>query len=442
MSIGGFLDGLADSASDAYDAAADVVSDAGEAVSGAGQAVTEAATQAYDSAADAVGEAVDTAEDAASRAAAWGSHVYDQGAQALESAMEAVGLGGAEEDVDALEGGMDESLRNSGDPSEVVDLSSREKVQEFLNTYGQKDRLDSTESDMARCQSNVVIAGLLLKGGPEAVGEGLEGPLAKAEAELAKLDGMGADDRAALMTALEKDHGRPYSEAEVQKAIDGRRAALETAIRDMKSARDKCEEGDELTRGDLDRAADALLHTYSAGTDYNWEGKLWSAGLPGSVVNQMERDANLTTQASPDQVGENAGVVSWFTADRGEVSGNVWERIPPGGSAHVGVNLWGETGTGPGGEEIQHDSGNRYYYEAGGQRHYLRQNVNHAVMFGRNDDGSRFIYNPLGDPPYMSEDPNDPASGEALEAMSRRLVAERQRGWLDSDHEAKVTNFG
>lgn len=403
----GLLDSVSEGLSNAYNEVTEAASDVADVVS-----------DAADTVADAAGEVVDTVVDAGTSAAAWGEHVADQGAQWIRDKIE------GEAPTDNVEGGANMRASNSGDPNERVDLSP-DKVGDFLKTFGQKDKLDETTSDRARCQSNVIVAGLLLKGGPEGLKGGLEKGLAKAEQDLKSLP----DGEPGSSEAAKKD-------------------ALKNAVSEYKRTIAAIDSG-EVTRGDLDRAGDALWHTFTTKDNYSVgkddQGRWRTDGLAGSTVNEMERLVGLTTQQAPEEVGEQSAwnPANWFQDDNAEVSDEVWGRIGSGQTAHVGVNLYGEhiaTGKGPNGEAVQYDGDRPYFVTGSGKKEYLEEDVNHAVLFGRNAEGQRFIYNPIGEPPYLVEKPGDQASTKALDEMSAKLMANRKSGG-GGDYRAKVTRF-
>lgn len=58
--------------------------------------------------------------------------------------------------------------------------------------------------------------------------------------------------------------------------------------------------------------------------------------------------------------------------------------------------------------------------------------VNHAVLFGKNADGTRYIYNPMG----------DSKSSEALDKMAAKMMGMKKFGSVTDDFHSKVTNYG
>ena len=81
----------------------------------------------------------------------------------------------------------------------------------------------------------------------------------------------------------------------------------------------------------------------------------------------------------------------------------------------------------------------------GVDRVYVRPNehtgINHAVLFGKNADGTRYIYNPLGDPPYLSEKKGDSKSSAALDKMAASLMAQKGFGTVTDDYHSQVTTY-
>lgn len=316
--------------------------------------------------------------------------------------------------------GLAAAPRNSGDPNQPVDLSSKENIQKFLASYGQNDRLDSTNSDESRCQSNVMVAGLLLKGGPEALQKGLVNARADAAEQL-------------------------------KTATGPKKTNLENALKEYDSAIAGLQSG-KPTQGQLDGAADALFHTMSKPTDYKPDGSVYSDGADPAAISKMEKTLGLTGGQGAQQVGE----YHWYnpaqvwTNNNQEVANNIFAQIPNGSSAHVGVNLFGEamaTGKGPNGEPVQKsDSGEPYYIPKGladsvDNRQYLNKPINHAVLFGKNSDGTRYIYNPNGNPPYLSEKKGDKASSQALDTMAADLISRQKKGFFTDDYGSKMTNY-
>ncbi|MBI2566657.1 MAG: hypothetical protein HYV63_06460 [Candidatus Schekmanbacteria bacterium] len=172
----------------------------------------------------------------------------------------------------------------------------------------------------------------------------------------------------------------------------------------------------------------------------------------------MEQVTGLTSRSEAEEVGEQSGwnPENWFQDDNGEVSDNVWEKIGNGKSGHVGVNLNGEylaEGHGPNDEPLKTDSRGTPYLEVGDKRdglnpdninnsfnpprYYLNDESNHAVVFGRTEDGQRYIYNPYGTPPLLRERKGDSASSEAIDRMSKNLMARKG----DGDYHAKLTQY-
>ncbi|MBL8919335.1 MAG: hypothetical protein JNJ54_10770 [Myxococcaceae bacterium] len=315
-----------------------------------------------------------------------------------------------------VEGGTNWSQKNSGKPDEVVDLNDKEK---FLSTYGQKDQLDSTRSDEARCQSNTIIAALLMKGGPEEVKKGLS---------------------AALATAREQ---------QASETDPNRKKALDRAVTNLQSAVDGLSAG-KVTRGQLDKAADAMwtLMVPARENDrqhFDKDGDPVGGitGISTSAIREMEKTVGLTDGSAPVIVKEK-----WFapfTDDNREVSDKVWDKIEPGKSAHVATNLYGEhkaTGLGPDGKPITiSGKGQPYIYE-NGEMKLLNAHAQHAVLFGKNADGTRYIYNPLADPPYLTEKKGDKASSEKLDAMAANLMGLQKGKSSDSnDWQAEVTAY-
>jgi putative sterol carrier protein len=341
-------------------------------------------------------------------------------------------LFGSDAPAKGVEGGADLGRKNGGDPSEVVDLKDPAK---FLSTYGQKDKDDDTVTDGSRCQSNTIIAGLLMKGGPDEVKAGLTKALDKAKAQL----------------SVETDPGR--------------KKALEGAVKNLQSAVDGLSAG-KVTRGQLDHAADALFMVMTPAKDPNTNQAQFAAdgtpapGLKGvekDQIREMEKQVGLTDGADATLVKEK-----WFapfTDDNREVSDNVWDKIQPGKAAHVGVNLYGEDkakGEDQWGNKLQYTSEGLPFYtervpnpdykpgkpETIDVRHYVDQEAQHAVLFGKNADGTRYIYNPMGDPPYMTEKPGDKASSEALDTMSASLMGVKKGKTASSnDWTAEVTPY-
>src|SRR5205085_136951 len=142
-------------------------------------------------------EAVEeTVVDSAKTAAAWGGHVAHQAASVLESRLKLPSavkpkakVAAAAAQATQKEGGVNESLKNSGDPNQVVDISSPQAIHQTLATLGQKDQVDDTDADFSRCQSNVILAGLLVKGGKTELRAGLDKARADAKGQLAGATG-------------------------------------------------------------------------------------------------------------------------------------------------------------------------------------------------------------------------------------------------------------
>lgn len=333
-------------------------------------------------------------------------------------------LEGKSSDAPSVQGeGGPTSKPNGGDPNEKVDLGNPDKIKDFLSTYGQRDKTDSTNSDGARCQSNVMVAGLLLKGGVPELQKGLQTARDDAQKQL--------------------DGG----------ATGGKKIALQNAIKEYDEALGGLKSGSP-TRGQLDKAADALFHTMAQPSVYNDKGEPTADGIGEKQISEMENKLGLGGGEAHD-VGE----YKWYnpaqlwTDNNEEVANKVFESIPNGGSAHVGVNLYGEAlakQAGPNGEKIQKSDRGELYYIPGDKpdqvtnREYIyradgkERGINHAVLFGKSADGSRFIYNPNGDPPMISE---KSAGKKQFEAMAADLIARQKAGTVTDDYKARVTNY-
>lgn len=332
-----------------------------------------------------------------------------------------------------VEGGADLGVKNSKNPDEKVDLGDKEK---FLATWGQKDSNTDTLSDGARCQSNTIIAGLLAKGGPDEVKKGLSN----------------ARDLANEQLKTEADPNR--------------KKALELAVKNLGAAIDGIG-AKSITRGQMDHAADALFTVMTPAKNGDRQ-QFDAEGLPAegnkgvneSDIRNMEKCVGLTQGQEGTTVKE-----AWLaplTDDNREVSDKVWKSIEPGKSAHVAVNLYGEhiaTGKDPYGNDMKKDRNGEPYFDeripnpnwnpadnASEQfkvkRHYVNEEAQHAVLMGKNADGTRYIYNPMGDPPYMTEKPGDKASSEALDKMAASLMGvQKGKGRDSNDWQAEVTPY-
>jgi hypothetical protein len=328
-----------------------------------------------------------------------------------------------ESSADVKEGGVDMKRANSGKPEEVVNLSDKSKIQDFLNTYGQKDQNADTNSDGARCQSNVMVAGMLMKGGTPGLITGLKNAKVEAEKELSTATG-------------------------------GRKLALEASIKNLTTAVQHLDAGT-ATRGDLDHAADALFHTMAKTATYNDKGEVTTSGIEHKNIQAMEKTLGLTGGEEAKEVGEYSTLnpMQLYYGNDEEVANKTWESIQPGQTAHVGVNLYGEhlaNGAGPEGEKIEKSSSGKLFYQPKGtsavsDRVYVRSNeqggINHAVLFGKNQDGTRYIYNPLGDPPYTTEKKGDSKSTDALDKLAASLMAQKKFGKVTDDYHSQVTTY-
>jgi hypothetical protein len=266
-----------------------------------------------------------------------------------------------------------------------------------------------------------------------------------------------------LQSGLEK--ARADAQGQIDKgATGGKLIALQNAVKEYDSALSGLKSGNP-TRGQLDGAADALFHTMAPADIYNAKGEPTSSGMDESRITSMEKEVGLTTQDKANDVG----MYKWynpanlFRGNDREVVNNLYDQIPNGGTAHVGVNLYGEAlakGAGPDGEPIQKSSSGELYYQPKGtadndvsSRVYINlkpaangsgsqeRGIDHAVLFGKNADGTRYIYNPNGDPPYLSEKKGDSASTDALNKMAASLMARTKANSAFDDYGAKITNY-
>jgi hypothetical protein len=334
-----------------------------------------------------------------------------------------------------VEGGADMGVKNGGDPNEKVDLNDKEA---FLKTFGQKDRDEDTLSDGARCQSNTIIAGLLMKGGPDEVKKGLTNV---------------------------RDLANDQLKTETDPA---RKKALETAVKNLNGAIDGIA-NKTATRGQLDHAADALFTVMTPAKDKDGKAQFNADGTVTDGIKGADKDEIRKMEAKVGlSQGQEATTVKekWFapfTDDNREVSDKVWDSIKPGESAHVAVNLYGEhvaTGKDPWGQPLKYDDNKQPYFEErvpnpkynprnpnSEETIVVRRSINreaqHAVLMGRNADGTRYLYNPMGDPPYVSEKKGDKASVEAFDKMSTSLMGvQKGKSNTSNDWQAEVTKYG
>jgi hypothetical protein len=333
------------------------------------------------------------------------AHMYDPGATAL-----AAKLGAPDRDI--APGAV--GAAGQSDEAAHVDLGSHEKVEAFLAGWSQNDYLSDTKSDSGRCQSNSMMAALLLKGGPEGLSKGLMNAALKAR------------ERAENMTAAEK-------------ALDpARYQRLQEAAKTLAKAADAAQNND-LTYSKLDHAANALFETFASPDDLaNVEGNN-QGGMDKADIAAEEKALGLTDGGPREEV--NA------TPFGGHASDQVWGDIKPGQCAHVDVmgdGEWLAKGHGPHGEPIEKKDGTYCYLDKTTQpQQYMDVEgpTNHAVVFGREKDGARYIYNPEGHPNLVKENPNDAQSVKDFEKLSHALMGKKDGLPYQDTSYAYVTKY-
>jgi hypothetical protein len=432
MSIGDFASGVGDSIRNFADDVSSGIDEAKQTASDAIDSASQALSEAADTVEEAASQAVDDVEEGARSAAAWAGHQADAAASWLQSRIDpqSAPVGGAEG------GGLGDSVQTLP-PDQPVDLASPEGREKFLSQWGQVDREKDTKTDDARCQSNTAMAGLLQKGGPEELAKGLENAKKAAEE-------------------------RAKSESDPD-----RKAMLEKAAKQLGETADAVRKN-QATPEQLDRAADALYKTYASNESIDPKtGELTDEGARGmdrENIEKMEKDLGLT-KGGRREIGEGSALnpLNWFKDDDKETSDNVWDEIKPGEQAHVGVNWKGDirarweqdpSTKGPNGEPIQTDSRGRPYYEtpvrdASGEIKYKKDGTpqmrreyldegdrGHAVLFGRDKDGSRYIYNPLGNPPLISE---KNLGKDRFDQVSKDLMGREKR--KEGEYTAPFTKY-
>ena len=418
----GLLDKLTSGVSDAYDSAQEAVSsaidDTKEAVSGAASTLASAASDAYDSAketasgvVDAAGGAMDTAKAEVENASAWVKHQADGFASDLEAKLNPGAAAAKEQEGKVADAARSPATLPADQP---VDLNSPTDRARFLAQWGQFDKTDATESDGSRCQSNTAMAGLLLNGGPERLQKGL----------------LAAQKEAESVAASETDPDR-------KKMLQGAAKQLgETAAAAGKN---------KLTPDQMDKASDALFKTFADNDHVDVKtGSEKGKGMDAKGVAKLEKTLGLNED--PDskwsEVKERSWIDprGWGSDDNEEVNDQIWGGMKPGQQAHISVkgeNTYAAQGKGPNGEKIELTSkGVPYYNEKGtGERKWLSGGTaNHAVLFGRNENGARYIYNPGASPSYIHEDPKNP---KEFDKHAATLVAKRNK----DDFYANVTPY-
>lgn len=402
------------------------IDDLKQAASDAVDTVEQKASDAVDTVEQKAGEVAHDVEDGAKKAAAWAGHQYDAAASALQSKLNP-------DATPQVEGGEKSAgADRTGSETEKVDLSSQGKIEDFLKNWGQEDNLDDTKTDRVRCQSNTAIAGMLMNGGPQEAAKGFD----KAAAE--------ADKRAAAATDPEKK-GLADAAGKLREAANAAR-------------------NNELTPEKLDRASDALFKTFDS-KDVDWtknppDLKKDAKGNPtGGMSDTQIRDLEGTlglTSGKEDATKEETQKAwynpsSWFDGKTGsqEAADRVWDDIDKGTSAHVGVNGDAEAlarGCGPHGEALQKDdaSGRHFYHDKiTNQDEWVEGRANHAVLWGKDNDGNRYIYNPEGNPPLANE--KNMGKG-AFDKLSSSLMGgynkDKHGGEVGTDdYRAKVTKY-
>ena len=218
-------------------------------------------------------------------------------------------------------------VQDQQEPGELIEGLTQDD-----DNKGESRAGSETDTDQARCQSNVVIAGLLNRGGELELKRGLRAALVKARAKLAAANSGVSDLN--VVSRIQR----------LERAI----AVLEQTVNTPR-----------LSQKQLDLAADALYKIFATDKRFGTTGQVSVAGtgMDTKQITEMEQTVGLTRQQEPEAVaGSNAG----------EVSGQVWGQIGNGEQAHVGVS------------PVDRDGGR----------------VSHAVLYGRLPDGRRFIYDP------------------------------------------------
>jgi hypothetical protein len=419
--VGGIRDSISSGVDDVTQAASSAAQSVEQTASNAAEAVEDTASSAASTVEQAASSAVDTAKQDVQSAAQWAGHQYDSAATYLQNKLSA----GAPDDSqtsDVQGAGGDWGADRKLGEQQQVDLSSHDKVGQFLNDWGQDDDLGDTKTDRVRCQSNTAIAGMLMNGGPAELEKGLRAAADRADAN-AKAAPAGSDQQKQLTDAAAR-------------------------LRDAADAA----HNNTLTPEKLDRASDGLFKTFADPNDINWKDgspNKGVGGMGGGQIRDMEKTLGLTGGEAPDHIGSKSewNPLNWAKSNKEETSENVWKFIPPGTSAHVGVFSDGErtaTNAGPHGEPLR-ESDQAGYMEyddskTGTTMLVPKENTkddhaNHAVLFGREKDGTRYIYNSEGNPRFVSES----ADKKKFDQLSEHLMP-RKSGTKD-DAQTDVTHY-
>jgi hypothetical protein len=364
------------------------IDDLKQAASDAANTVEQKASSAADTVEEKAADVAPDAEDGAKKVGQWAAHESDAGASYLQDKLNPGRPNDAAEGVEA--GGETTAAERTVGEDDQVDLSSRDKVEEFLNQWGQEDSLDDTKFDAVRCTCNTAIAGMLMNGGPAELEKGLRAGADKAE-----------NDASA--------------------APSPQKEQLADAAQRLREAADAARDNN-LTPAELDRASDALYKTFADPNNIDWKngspkktmfqenGTLYTrtiGGLDEWHNRVMEKSLGLTGGESPDHLGSKSewNPANWLKSNKQETAENVWKDIPPGTSAHVGVRGGGDY-------------------------------MGHAVLFGREKNGARYIYDPDSDPKFMSEATDKAKFDERVE---KEMIARKQG--TTGDATADVTHY-
>lgn len=306
----------------------------------------------------------------------------------------------------------------AADTTRPRDLSTRAGVTQLLSQWGQVDRSADTVTDGVRCQSNTAIAGLLMNDAhpPQRLATGLRS----------------AQQEATRQATAETDPVR--------------RQAMQTAAQELGTAADAAQRN-QVTPDQLDHAADALFHTFAQRDAFDAQGNLVADGMNRSNIRNMERTLGLSSGGAAQTVGETSWMPDFIRSGDRQASDNLWSSIGNGQSAHVGVHSGADLSRqweadhstlGPNGETIQRGSdGNHFYMDEGHRVVLEHQSENHAVLFGRDASGSRYVYDPLAQPTYESE---ATMGRDRFDALSRSLMSPAH-GPGGGEYQAPVTRY-
>jgi hypothetical protein len=248
-------------------------------------------------------------------------------------------------------------------------------------------------NDKVRCQSQTIIAGALQSGGKPKLDAALQAAIVTARQRIAELD------------SFEYNPDKDYLHDCQKAAVAARRERLTRGIGNMQYI--LATPIEQLEQSDLDLAADTMYEANSPNSKY----------VMGVGTNSCINSAPPMTPGGDWQGGgTDADVTETMETSYGVASETTGSKLVSGSDAQgVSEQIWGD---------ISEGEQTRVSVSASGRPdEFDIKAANHVVLFGKRDDGCRYVYNsapPPGYPVYFFEDPEHP---ERFDEYVAKLMA-------------------